>query len=361
MRLLELSERKSDAREAYQEVYRLKLRLSYEKVLIIVFISGFIAIYVGNAALGAFVMQEASFLDMLLFRHEIYAAVKCLFLLLEYSVICLVVYRVVVNRKRFDDKTSQYQEAAKKQLEKYSQDLEKTVAERTKELTDTQQRLLKAERLATIGELAGWVGHDLRNPLAAIKNATYYIKTKGGRCTDQQGALMIDAIDKSIDHANKIINDLIEYSEDIPLEFRQCSPQSLVEKALSLTQIPEDIKIIKNYGETPALKVDDHQIQLVFIKIIKNAVDAMPNGGTLDIRSKQSDNLMHFSFFDTGNGITKDVLAKLFTPFSTTKAQGMGFGLAICKKIVDAHNGKIEVASTIGRGTTVTVSLPYQF
>ncbi len=336
----------------------MKINLSHERRLIAIFAFGFIGIYIGNAALSAFVLREASFENMLLLRHETYDVVKCLFLLVEYSIICLVVYRMVVNRKRFDQKTAEYQEAAKKQLERYAQDLEKTVDERTKELRNTQARLLKAERLAAIGELAGWVGHDLRNPLAAIKNAGFYIKTKGGKCTDEQGAVMVNAIDKSIDHANKIINDLIEYSEDIRLELRQCTAESLVEDTLSALELPVNVRIVKRVKDNLTIEADIAKIKQVFSRIIKNAVDAMPNGGTLTIATEQSDNSLVTSFSDSGTGITPDVLARLFTPFSTTKAQGMGFGLAICKQLVDAHNGKIKVESMLGKGTTVTVYLP---
>jgi signal transduction histidine kinase len=96
----------------------------------------------------------------------------------------------------------------------------------------------------------------------------------------------------------------------------------------------------------------------VFTNLIKNATDAMTNGGLLEISSKYSDNEIEFSFVDTGSGMSEDTIKKIFTPLFTTKAQGMGFGLSICKRIVEAHAGKIEVNSVLNKGTQFTITLP---
>lgn len=92
--------------------------------------------------------------------------------------------------------------------------------------------------------------------------------------------------------------------------------------------------------------------------MIKNSIDAMPNGGSLEISSMHSDETVEFSFVDTGSGMPEDVIQKIFTPLFTTKAQGMGFGLSICKRIVEAHHGKIEVESVLNKGTKFTITLP---
>jgi signal transduction histidine kinase len=99
-------------------------------------------------------------------------------------------------------------------------------------------------------------------------------------------------------------------------------------------------------------------MQRVFINLVKNSIDAMPNGGSLNISSRHSDQTVEFSFSDTGCGMSEEVIQKIFTPLFTTKAQGMGFGSAICKRIVEAHNGKIEVESALNKGTKFTITLP---
>ncbi len=247
-----------------------------------------------------------------------------------------------------------------KKLEEYSRHLEELIGIRTKELRDTQQQLVKSERLAAIGELAGMVGHDLRNPLASIKNATYYLKRKGAAITETRAKEMLEIIDRSIDHSDKIINDLLEYARELRLELDDASPQCLLIAALKLVQVPERIQIIDKTSDEPKLSVDLEKIKSVFVNLIKNAIDAMPSGGTLEIRSSQAGTNVEICISDTGTGISEEVLPKIFLPLFTTKAQGMGFGLAICKRVVAAHGGKIFVETSLGKGTTFTVVLPIE-
>jgi two-component system, sporulation sensor kinase E len=108
------------------------------------------------------------------------------------------------------------------------------------------------------------------------------------------------------------------------------------------------------------LFVDVSKIDRVFINVIKNSFDAMPNGGQLTIDGKVADGTMVFAFNDTGVGMSEETLSKLWTPLFTTKAKGMGFGSAICKRYVEAHGGKIMAQSTLGKGTTISVNLPLQ-
>ncbi len=235
---------------------------------------------------------------------------------------------------------------------------EKELEEYAKQLADTQVRLVNSERLAAIGELARQIGHDLRNPLASMKNAAFYLKKKGNNCTAEDKARMLDIIDKDIMRSDKIINDLLEYSGEICLECGECTPRSLLITALSKVQIPECVKVENFAFEEPVIIVDVDNIQRVFISIIKNAFEAMPNGGTLTIRSAESNFTVRITFSDTGIGIPEELLPKIFSPLLTTKAQGMGLSLAICKRIVDSHGGKIEAQSSLNRGATFTVILP---
>ena len=226
------------------------------------------------------------------------------------------------------------------------------------EIQSQSLKLQKSERMSAIGELARQIGHDLRNPLTSTKYATYYLRQKGNKCTDEDREKMLNIIEGDIKRSDKIINDLIEYSSDIFLEIEKCSPKSLLKGAMLKLQVPEHIKVENHTLEEPMMFADVSKIERVFTLIIKNAVEAMPKGGTLEIQSTQEDSKVQITFIDTGEGIPAELLPKIFSPLLTTKAQGMGFSLAICKRIVDSHGGKIEVESVEGKGTTFKVTLP---
>jgi PAS domain S-box-containing protein len=252
------------------------------------------------------------------------------------------------------------QKALEKKLEEYSEGLEYTVAVRSDELTQANERLVKAERFAAIGELAGMVGHDLRNPLTAIKNAAYYLERKQSPTADVKTKEMFQVVNKSVEHANKIIFNLLEYSKEITLEIEEVTPKTLLDYVLLMIQVPNHIKIHDCTQSKPVIWVDTNKMERVFMNLIQNAIDAMPEQGTLEIASRDLGDSVEFTFKDTGTGMTEQTKSKMFMPLFTTKAQGMGFGLAICKRIVEAHCGKISVESTLGKGTTFTITLPVE-
>jgi signal transduction histidine kinase len=246
------------------------------------------------------------------------------------------------------------------QVKEYAQHLEEKVEERTKQLKETQQRLVKSERLAAMGELAAMIGHDLRNPLTGIAGATYYLKIKCGSKIDSKSEEMLRIIEKNIEDSNKIINDLLEYSREIKLDLNESNPRLIVGEALSAVKIPEKVRVADLTRVQPKIKVDTDKMKRAFINIIKNAVDAMPNGGKLTIESKESNGDLEIVFSDTGVGMPEETLRNICRPLFTTKAKGMGFGLPICKRFVEAHGGRIYARSTVGRGSTFIVTLPIQ-
>ncbi len=223
---------------------------------------------------------------------------------------------------------------------------------------EMEQKLLRSERFASIGELAGMLGHDLRNPLSGIRGATYYLRRKLNKNLDAEDKAMFESIDKSIEYSNKIINDLLEYSTEIMLELIPVTPKSLLRGSLSLSLPPENVKVIDATVDEPKFKADEDKLYRAFVNIIKNAFDAMPYGGELHIMSEVVGEKIIFSFKDTGFGMTEETLNRLWTPLFTTKAKGMGFGLAITKRIIEAHGGKILLESVFEKGTTVKVELP---
>ncbi len=245
-------------------------------------------------------------------------------------------------------------------LAQYSQRLEEIVQQRTELLKRTQAELVKSERLAAIGELAGMIGHDLRNPLTGIKNSVYFMKKKGDDLDLAQSREMLQIIDKCVTYSNRIINDLLDYSREIRLVIEEVSPKKLLAESMALMEIPESIQVINKLQDKPKLEVDTDKTKRVFINLIKNAVDAMQDGGKISVESCQTEEGLEISFSDTGEGISNEILPKLFSPLFTTKAKGMGFGLAICKRIVEAHGGTITVSTVEGEGTTFTLYLPFE-
>jgi signal transduction histidine kinase len=214
------------------------------------------------------------------------------------------------------------------------------------------------QKLDTISEMAGMVGHDLRNPLTGIKGAAYYLKKNYSSKMDEHGIAMLRTIDECVEYSNKIVNDLLEYSREEKLDLTEISPKRLFENSLSILTVPDNIKVICEIEDENSLLVDEGKISRVFANIVKNAFDAMPDGGQLTAASKRGKGTIEMVFTDNGTGMSEETMKKLWVPFFTTKAKGMGFGLAICKRIIEAHGGKIAVDSALGKGTAFTVTLP---
>jgi len=247
---------------------------------------------------------------------------------------------------------------AEDQLEEYSEKLEQKVQEKTKELLESHKKLVVAERLATIGEVATQVGHDLRNPLTSIKGAAYYLKMDKNIKLDKNAIKMLDTIDNSITYSDKIITDLLDFSQEIKLKPVGKIVRDIVTDAISSITVPKKVNVINSTESEPTIRADSLLIRRVLHNVFINAFDAMPDGGTLKIESKENGENVSIRICDSGVGMPKNVIEKVFTPFFTTKARGVGLGLAICKRIVEAHGGSISVESKKGKGTCVTIILP---
>ena len=224
-----------------------------------------------------------------------------------------------------------------------------------------EKQHVKLEKLATIGELATMVAHDLRNPLTSIRNASFYVK---GTCphrenTECRAALeMLNIIDQETIFANNIINELLEFSTKGPLQKGKKNINRIIEDSLKVSNIPKSINIEKHFAGKTTARVDKGQLQRVFLNIIQNAAHSMPNGGKLIITTTGTKDHVEITFTDTGTGMAEEDRSKLFTPFFTTKAKGIGLGLAICKRIVEEHGGTIGFKSKVSKGTTFTIALP---
>jgi signal transduction histidine kinase len=231
-------------------------------------------------------------------------------------------------------------------------------------LLEAQEQLIRSEKLAAIGQLASGVGHELRNPLGAIKNAGFYIRRRLGNTelptTEPRVMEFLGIIDEEVNSANKVINDLLGFSRVGKPAVVPANIAGIIEDALRYTPIPENIALTKEIDALPMVTVDGEQIRQVFVNIILNALQAMPEGGCLDIRASAKGEAVEVEFTDSGGGIPEEIKDKIFDPLFTTKAKGVGLGLSVCKTIIERHEGEIRVESQVGKGATFSLSLPAQ-
>jgi len=253
-------------------------------------------------------------------------------------------------------------------LKKRSEELQashKELEAANDKLRETQEQLIRSEKLAAMGQLASGVGHELRNPLGAIKNAVFYIRRRLAKTDlptiEPRIPEFLNLIDEEVDAAVKIVTDLLSFSRVAKPTVSPVSIADVIEDALKHTPLPENVELTKDIDNNlPMVMVDADQIRQVFLNIAFNALQAMPEGGHLDIRTSGKGEFVEVEFADTGGGIPKSIINKLFDPLFTTKAKGVGLGLSICKSILDRHEGDIRVESEVGKGTIFTVSLPTQ-
>jgi PAS domain S-box-containing protein len=224
------------------------------------------------------------------------------------------------------------------------------------DLKAMEERLHQAERLAVIGETAAMVGHDLRNPLQAITTATYLLRDDS--LTREDRTKMLQLIDDGVEYSNKIVSDLLDYSREIHLTFAVVKLRDITRTALQTVKVPESINVRDQIQEQTLITADPAMMRRVFVNLIANAVDAMPDGGDLTMSSNESNERVEITISDTGTGMASKVFETLWKPLQTTKAKGMGLGLPICKRIVEAHGGEISVESKPGEGATFTIRLP---
>jgi len=253
---------------------------------------------------------------------------------------------------------------AKQELEKFTKFLEKRVDARTRELKAAQDELIKKERLAAIGQMAAVVGHEIRNPLAVINNSIYFIKTKlsTGQEPDPKIAKHIKIIESEIQQANGIINEILTYSRQRELKPELVKLNHWLEELLSVYPFPPHIELVKLLDPAdPTLSIDATEMQQSIRNLIGNGIEVMPppKGGKITIRTRVPEpGWVQIDIGDSGAGIPPDVLDKIFAPFFTTKARGTGLGLAVVRKVIDRHKGRVDVESQVGVGTTFKLFLP---
>ncbi len=274
----------------------------------------------------------------------------------------------ITERKKLEDKLKEYTEQLEEKVEERTKELSmineelkkanEALEQNSKKLLEAQEQLVRRERLAAIGQLSSGIAHELRNPLGVIKTAVYYVKSK----VEQDNPKVLKHLrimEKEIGNSDKIISDLLGFSQTRKPSVEPTHLNRVIENALSITKLPENVKVAKKLSPSlPQVLVDANQIRQVFINIILNAFQAMPEGGELKIETLKKASFVEVKFTDTGCGINKENLNKLFNPFFTTKSKGIGLGLAVTQVIIERHGGTIQVKSKSGEGSTFIVCLP---
>jgi signal transduction histidine kinase len=232
-----------------------------------------------------------------------------------------------------------------------------------KEQRERFRRMSRADKLATIGELAAGAAHEIRNPLTAIKSSLQYLKPK--RQDEKENRLLDNALEET-ERIDEILSGLLSFSRPAGIKKEKGNLTETLEESLQLISFQlkkQKIKVSRDFPSSPLyLKGDKAQLKQVFLNLFLNSLQAMKDGGELKIEVSLSEGGRALvAITDTGEGIPEEKLDKIFDPFFTTKKGGTGLGLSICYGIVQSHQGEIEVKSKVGQGTTALVKLPLSY
>jgi two-component system sensor histidine kinase HydH len=211
-------------------------------------------------------------------------------------------------------------------------------------------------RLAAIGELAARLAHDLRNPLSVIKNTVEIMEAKP-KLRIEDRVIYYNRLHRAVDRISHQIEDVLDFVRPLTLTFEKHLVNDIISSAMEKITVPDSVKITLP-NNFVYLVCDFTKLEVVFTNLIINAIQAMNNAGQVDIRIAELDKQIIIQVADTGCGIPQNILSKIFEPLFTTKQTGTGLGLASCKKIIEQHDGMIEIYSTEGQGTIFTIKLP---
>ena len=231
-------------------------------------------------------------------------------------------------------------------------------------LQSTQDELLRAEKLTSLGQMAASIAHEINNPIAGVLIYTKLLSKKlaGEAFIKEEAVGYLSKMESEISRISRIIRNLLDFARQTEPMLRLVDVNEVLEQALSLVghqaQL-QDIEVVRELSCLPTIRADFDQLQQVFTNLTLNAIQAMPDGGRLTLCSSVTNGEVKVDVQDTGCGISRESLSKLFTPFFTTKekGKGVGLGLAVVHGIIERHKGRVRVQSEVGKGTTFSVYL----
>jgi signal transduction histidine kinase len=252
-------------------------------------------------------------------------------------------------------------EAAQRELLDANQDLEERVRDRTRELEAEHEKLLRAERLSSLGLLSSAIAHDLRSPLNTVTLGMHWLQLRIGDTADDRVKARMEMIQRELRRSEQIIKTLLAFARTGEPDRHPADVNELVQEVVDVVHPPGNVRIEVSLDERiPEANVDRAQLFQVLENLIRNAVQAMPEGGAVRVTTESGlgKPLFRVRVADTGPGIPEEMQVSVFDALVTTKSTGTGLGLALCKRIVDAHEGRIWVESRPGDGATFHVELP---
>lgn len=262
-------------------------------------------------------------------------------------------------------------QAANEEIVAWAHTLEDRVAQKTEELRRTHDEVLHVETMASLGKLAAVVAHEINNPLAGILTYAKLLRKwvdRGETSGEKKYEAMqcLDLVASESRRCGELCKNLLSFSRTAPMNVESTDINSVVERCLLLVHHNLELAAIDSRPELapglPRIQCDPTQIEQVLLALVMNALDAMPHGGTLSVRTDLLEDLqqVEIQVLDDGAGIQAEILPTIFEPFVTTKdrSHGTGLGLAVSRSIIERHSGKITVHSEVGKGTAVTITLP---
>lgn len=246
---------------------------------------------------------------------------------------------------------------AERRLSAMNEELEERVRVRTAELHAAQAELVKKEKLATLGQVSGGIAHEIRNPLNAVKTSAFYLMNAKNPSREKT-LEHLQRIDRQVVMIDNVVTALSDVARLPEPQLKSNSILTCLQQVLNGVSLPHNIDVDLKVAEgIPNVLMDEHQIPIVFRNLVRNARDAMPEGGQLTIRASQHDSRVAIDVIDNGTGISPDVLERITEPLYSTKARGMGLGLAISHSILEKNKGVLEIQSEVGKGSTFRVEL----
>lgn len=236
--------------------------------------------------------------------------------------------------------------------------LESIVEERTSELHDAQAELLKSERLATLGQLAGGVAHEMRTPLGVIRNAVHYLEGSDEALADPEMPALLREMKRAIKSSDHIISEMLDYVREPSRETMVFPIRAAIRQAHELVETPSNVSLqLPDSDDNPQVLGNEDQVTRILANLILNGVQAMPKGGELSVGLERRDEDVCIEVRDTGCGISPENLEKIFDPLFSTKTTGIGLGLAVSRRYAEIHGGSLEAESNAGEGTVFRLVL----